>query len=330
MQTLKLLAATVLVVLVSGCATNTETEVTSQPESSVTEEAQTQLMEPLIKRNFPDPDLLFHEGTYYAYATNHNLKNVQYAKSTDLVTWDVSNQDAFPKLPKWVIANLTWAPEVTPWPDGSFRLYFTARNAEFPKQCIGVATSDSPEGPFEAQGEGMLVCPESLGGAIDAYVYLEDSRPYLVWKNDGNCCGIQTDLFIQELAPDGLSLVSEPVSLLTTSESWEGILVEAPTLVKKDGKYHLFYSANDYYSEYYAIGHAQSDSLFGPYEKTPGPFLSTSKLEGKVIGPGGQDVIQDQSGNWRIFFHGWNISKSARYMYGLEFGKDLDWPELTD
>lgn len=329
MQSLKSLALAALVFSLSACAAVIESPSSSETSSSVPEETESELMEPLIKRNFPDPDLLFHEGIYYAYATNHNLKNVQFAKSTDLVTWEVSNQDVLPELPKWAIPNLTWAPEVSRWPDGSFRLYFTARNAEFPKQCIGVATATSPEGPFEAHGEGMLVCPELLGGAIDASVFREGDRHYLIWKNDGNCCGIQTDLFIQELAADGLSLISEPRSLLTTSASWEGTLVEAPTLVKKDNKYHLFYSANDYYSQFYAIGHAQSASLFGPYEKTAGPFLSSGILDGKVIGPGGQDVIQDQNGNWRIFFHGWNISKSARYMYGLVFGQDLDWPEAA-
>lgn len=323
-----LLTAAILVSL-SGCGADPEpsqSEVEATPSESVAPVST--LMKPLIKENFPDPDLLFHEGTYYAYATNHNLKNVRLATSQNLVDWEVLNADALPKLPSWAIPNLTWAPEVTAWPDGSFRLYFTARNAAFPKQCIGVAHSDSPSGPFTAVGEQMLVCPESLGGAIDATVFFDQGVPYLIWKNDGNCCGIRTDLLIQQLSEDGYSLVSDPVPLLTTSETWEGILIEAPTLVKKDEKYHLFYSANDYYSEFYAVGHAQSDSLFGPYEKTPGPFLSTEKLEGRVIGPGGQDVILDQAGNWRIFFHGWNISKSARYMYGLTFGPDLEWPSV--
>jgi beta-xylosidase len=285
-----------------------------------------QLRDPLIKRNFPDPDLLLHEGTYYAYATNHNLNNVQVATSKNLTDWEVLTIDALPNLPKWILEGNTWAPEVSSWPDGSFRMYFTARNAAFPKQCIGVATADNPLGPFEVQGNQMLVCPENLGGAIDAAVFFEEEIPYLIWKNDGNCCGIQTDLFIQQLSTDGLTLISEPVSLLSTSESWEGILIEAPTLVKREGRYHLFYSANDYYSQYYAVGHASSADLMGPYIKSDGPLLSSEILKDKVIGPGGQDLIQDQYGNWKIFFHGWNISKSARYMYSLDM-QDVGWPE---
>lgn len=327
----KLIAIASLIVLsvTTGCSSESQSPATTTTTSDApTAEEVVKLMEPAIRWNFPDPDILFHEGAYFAYATNHNLKNVQIATSTDLVSWEVLSDDAFPKLPSWALPNLTWAPEVSPWPDGSFRLYFTARNAGFPKQCIGVAKSNSPLGPFEAVGDGMLVCPEQLGGAIDATVFFEDQTPYLIWKNDGNCCGIQTDLFIQELSSEGLSLVSDPISLLTTSQDWEGILIEAPTLIKRHNVYHFFYSANDYYSENYAVGHAVSDSLFGPFVKTPGPFLSTGGLDGLVRGPGGQDVIQDQQGDWHIFFHGWNISQSARYMYSLKFGDGVEWPEV--
>lgn len=283
-------------------------------------------MKPVIKWNFPDPDLLLHEGTYYAYATNHNLNNVQVATSSDLENWEVLTSDVLPKLPKWALTGNTWAPEVHRWADGTFRMYFTARNADFSKQCIGVASSNNPLGPFEAQGDQMMVCPEELGGAIDATVFVEGKTSYLIWKNDGNCCGIQTDLFLQELSADGLSLVGEAVSLLSTSESWEGILIEAPTLVKREGKYHLLYSANDYYSEYYAIGIASSESLTGPYIKSDGPLISSKSLFSKVIGPGGQDLIEVSPGKWQIFFHGWNISKSARYMYSLDMD-EVGWPD---
>ena len=39
---------------------------------------------PVIDQDFPDPDVLEVDGTYYAYATNGNARNVQVATSTDL------------------------------------------------------------------------------------------------------------------------------------------------------------------------------------------------------------------------------------------------------
>jgi beta-xylosidase len=311
--------------LMAGCS-ESKPEM-SEPELEKATTTESALMEPLIRWNFPDLDILEVDGAYYAYATNHNLNNVQVATSDDLRVWQVLTMDALPELPSWALEGHTWAPEVARWPDNSFRMYFTARNAAFPKQCIGVAVAESPLGPFRAMGEQMLVCPEELGGAIDATVFFDDNIPYLIWKNDGNCCGVLTSLFIQRLSSDGLSLEGDRIALLETSESWEGILVEAPTMIKRGDKYHLFYSANDYYSEFYAVGHASSESLFGPFIKSQGPLLSTAGLGNKVIGPGGQDLFEKSPGNWEIFFHGWNISKSARYMYSLNMEVDVGWPE---
>lgn len=325
-------AALALTGCVSGDTSETDAAGPAATESSEDQTANEQaaaLREPAIKRNFPDPDVLEHDGVYYAYATNHNLKNVQVATSTDLKTWEVLNRDGLPVFPRWVIPNLTWAPEVTKWPDGSFRLYFTARNAAFPKQCLGVAMSDNPLGPFEVKGDEMLVCPEELGGAIDATVFFEGDIGYLIWKNDGNCCGVPTNFYIAELSPDGLALVSEPEILLGTTEEWEGILIEAPTLIKVADTYYMFYSANDYGSDRYAVGYATSQNLLGPFTKAEGPWLSTAFFEGRIIGPGGQDIFLDNNGQWHALFHGWNISKSARYMYSFELNFVDGHPELV-
>ncbi len=318
----------------AGCSLQAEPAgQTAEPQpvesESTAQEPEFSLLDPVIRRNFPDPDVIEHEGVYYAYATNHNLKNVQVATSTDLINWQVPNLDVLPNLPRWVIPNLTWAPEVSKWPDGTFRLYFTARNAAFPKQCLGVASASSPLGPFEVQGDSMLVCPEELGGAIDATVYFDNETPYLIWKNDGNCCGIPTSFYMSELSQDGLSIVAEPVILLGTSQDWEGILIEAPTLIKEGSTYYLFYSANDYGSENYAVGYATSDNLFGPYTKFDGPWLSTELFDGRIIGPGGQDIFKDKNGQWHALFHGWNISKSARYMYHRPLNFVEGRPELV-
>ncbi|MEE6288198.1 glycoside hydrolase family 43 protein [Georgenia sp. MJ173] len=158
---------------------------------------------PVINDDFPDPDVLEVDGVYYAYGTNGNLRNVRVARSTDLASWEVLD-DALPQLPSWVIPGKTWAPEVTALEDGSYVLYFTATNLTPTLQCIGVATADVPEGPFEVVGDQMLVCPEGEGGAIDASTFLDDDGTrYLLWKNDGNCCSLDTWLYLAPLREDG-------------------------------------------------------------------------------------------------------------------------------
>lgn len=280
---------------------------------------------PLINRNFPDPDVILVGDTYYAYSTESNLRNVQIATSKDLVTWEVLNKDAMPSLPRFALKGRTWAPEVIQMEQNRFALYFTARNADPDFQCIGVAIADNPEGPFEAKGEKMLVCPDQIGGAIDATTILDGDKRYLIWKNDGNCCGQDTWIWAAELSQDGLSLSTEPKQLFKQDLEWEGNLVEAPTIIKRGDKYVMLYSANSYGSEIYKMGFAVADSIYGPWVKNPDPLLASGMLDRKIRGPGGQDIIARPDGSTVLMLHGWNRSNSARYLYGIE----LDWDGAT-
>jgi arabinan endo-1,5-alpha-L-arabinosidase len=276
---------------------------------------------PVIGDDFPDPDLLEVDGTYYAYATNGNNQNVRVARSDDLTEWEAL-PDALPTLPPWVIPGKTWAPEVTEIGPGRFVMYFTATNFRPTAQCVGVALASAPEGPFEAVGDAMLVCPTELGGAIDASTFLDtDGTRYLLWKNDGNCCGLDTWLWIAPLSPDGTALAGDPVQLVKQDLPWEGTLVEAPTLVEHEGTYVLLYSANDYGSGAYTIGFATAPAATGPYTKSPEPLLSTSMTGERFIGPGGQDVVVGPDGQDELVFHSWEGGQTYRAMNVLP----LEW-----
>ena len=296
----------VAALLLAGCGSDSPG---GGAEPSATAEASEASAGPVIDQDFPDPDVLEVDGTYYAYGTNGQNRNVQVASSTDLETWEVLTQDALPELPSWVIPGKTWAPEVTELEDGSFVMYPTATNFEPTFQCIAVATADAPEGPFEIVGDEMLICPEDEGGAIDASTFLdEDGTRYLLWKNDGNCCGKDTWLYIAPLSDDGLSLAGDATRLVKQDQPFEGNLVEAPTLVERDGTYVLMYSANDYGSDAYAIGYATADSPTGPFTKSEEPLLTTESSGGKYVGPGGQDVVTAPDGSDVLVFHSWDIA----------------------
>lgn len=284
---------------------------------------------PVLGDDFPDPDVLEVDGTYFAYATNANLDNVQVARSTDLIQWEPL-EDALPDLPTWVIPGKTWAPEVMALDDGSYVLYFTATNFDPTLQCIGVATADDPAGPFTVVGEQMLVCPAEEGGAIDAATFRDDDgTAYLLWKNDGNCCGHDTWIYAAPLAADGLTLAGEPTRLIKQDQTWEGHLVEAPTLVKRDGAYVLLYSANDYGGAEYAIGYATASAPAGPYEKAPGPLLTTQMTGGRFVGPGGQDVVVGPDGQDRLVFHSWYGEETYRALNVLPLRFEDGRPEVV-
>ncbi|MGW6984867.1 family 43 glycosylhydrolase [Streptomyces sp. NPDC054932] len=277
---------------------------------------------PVFDRDFPDPDVVKVGGTYHAYATNGEGRYVQHATSRDLIHWSASASDPLPELGAWAEPNrsLVWAPEVFDNGRG-FTMYYTAHDRAGDRQCIGVALSSSPDGPFLPHGGEPLVCPVERGGAIDAASYAEDGRRYLLWKDDGNCCGADTWIHLQAVTWDGTRTTGEPVALLRQDRTWEGELIEAPTLVRRGGRYVLFYSADSYEGGGYKSGYAVASALRGPYTKGAAPLMTTESFDGAVRGPGGQDVVVGPDGRDRIVFHGWSPDGSRRrVLYVADLG----------
>ena len=272
---------------------------------------------PVLDEDFPDPDLLRVGDTWYGYATQRTgpFGNLQLATSKDLRSWTLLTTDPLPKLPAWATTGRTWAPDVSAAP-GGYVLYFAAHSVDPDVQCIGVARSTSPTGPFTPVGTAPLVCPADLGGAIDPASFVDaDGSRYLLYKNDGNCCGKDTWLWLQRTSPDGLRLVGAPTKLVKQDQAWEGNLVEAPDLVRHGSTYTLLYSANDYSGPKYATGYATAPAITGPYTKATQPLLTSSSTD--VVGPGGEDVVSGTDGTSRIAFHGWDPAQTRRALYVL-------------
>ena len=104
--------------------------------------------------------------------------------------------DALPQLPEWAAQGLTWAPSILQH-GSTFVLYNTARYAEVGLQCISRAVSDSPESPFTDDSTVPFICQTELGGSIDPSPFIDiDGKAYLLWKNDGNCCGKPVNIWI--------------------------------------------------------------------------------------------------------------------------------------
>jgi len=266
-----------------------------------------------VDADFPDPDVVATNGGFLAFATNSFGANIQVASSPDMHTWTVEQRDALPKLPAWASKGRTWAPDVSEI-GGRAVMYFTAEHTDSGRQCIGVATSSTVAGTFTPASTTPLVCPLDLGGAIDPDTFVDtDGRVYLVYKTDGNCCGLDTWIEIAPLAADGLSLAGPPHRLITQTEPWEGQLVEAPTLIRHDDRYVLLYSANDYSTAKYAVGAASSSTLLGPYVKQSVPVVSSELSDGLWDGPGGQDVVITGDHAYLVF-HSWDENHIYRGM----------------
>jgi beta-xylosidase len=250
-----------------------------------------------------DPAILPVGGAgYVLFGTTDWRSNVPTATSTDLVHW-VDVPDALPVLPRWAASSIsmTWAPSVIAV-GSRYLMYMTTEEAASGRQCIGLATSASPTGPFDDASKRPFLCQQNLGGSIDPQVEPDGAgHLVLVWKNDGNCCGLPTGIWEQNLTADGLHLVGRPRRLLSADEPWQHGNIEAPALTPAGTKgWWLFYSGGDWRTSEYATGVAYCPSLRSPCrEVLDHPFLpSTATLRT----PSGLDTFTDAKGQkWAAF-----------------------------
>lgn len=231
-----------------------------------------------------DPSVITVGDTFYMYATNAeadmDCSYIRGWKSKNLTDWTLIGNVFTPARTAWAV-NTLWAPEVIE-KSGKYYMYYSGFDILKNRLGIGLAVSDSPEGPFkEIEGEfgGKTYtkeeCPFDFGYAvIDPSPFIDDNGDvYLYFSQDQKDkvssiygCKLQSDMVSVEKG----SVTAEP--LVYPSQKWEGINSvnkwnEAPFMVKHGGKYMLFYSANYYQKNNYSVGVAISDNPLKNFEK---------------------------------------------------------------
>jgi xylan 1,4-beta-xylosidase len=234
-----------------------------------------------------DPDVIYHDGTYYLYPTGDNRGYDVYL-SRDLVHWKKGARVFRSGQPH------VWAPDVVFNPsDGRFYLYYTA------DRKIGVAVSDRPDAAFTDLG--ILI-----KNAIDADMFLDDDGKYYLyyakWQDSG--------IFVQPMESP-LRKKGRPVELIRPTEPWEinhRPTTEAPFMLKHGDTYYLLYSGGSPDSADYAIGYATARDSLGPFSKYRGnPIM---KRHNGVYGPGHCAVIATPDGKlWMVYHQKTNASK---------------------
>ena len=281
---------------------------------------------PVFRQNFPDAFILLNGGRFIAYSTN-NGPNVPMAASTDLVHWTFvgdaagKQRDAMPKLGSWAKTGFTWAPEVMQL-GSKYLLYYTASDARKNAQCVGVAVSSDPLGPFVDDRSDPIVCQTQLGGSIDASPFQDaDGKLYLYFKNDGNRVHARTSLWGQPLGADGLSVTGQPVEMIKDDQAWEARVVEAPSMVKSPAGYQLFFSGGFFGwnpqeggLSPYAMGYASCTGPLGPCtaaQENPILHSFNDREAGCLSGPGHQSIFTVGQRSF-ISFHAWEATSGCR------------------
>ncbi|WP_236718028.1 family 43 glycosylhydrolase [Actinoplanes sp. TFC3] len=170
--------------------------------------------------------------------------------------------------------------------------------------------------------DGWYADPDVATYGGQYWVYPTSSRPY----------DQQTylDAFSSE---DLVHWTKHPKVLTTANVSWARRAVWAPAPVQRNGKYYLYFGANDIQSnaELGGIGVAVADRPEGPYVDAIGKPLIGQFVNGAQ--PIDQDVFVDDDGQAYMYYGGWqhaNVVKLNSDMTSLgTFADGSTYKEIT-
>lgn len=291
------------------------------------EAANPDIINPVLPGDRPDPTVIKIDDTYWASATSNEWAPLfPIFKSTDLVNWELETY-VFPDgAPDWAYKNF-WAPELAyDAEQDKVYAYYTARDEDSDRLSIGVASADSPEGPYS--DHGPLVAQDL--GSIDAYEARDkDGTLYMLWKEDGNSQGEPTPMWAQEITEDRTELVGEKHELFRNDKEWEAHLVEGISIFEANDYFYATYSAGsccDVACDY-KTGVARSKSLLGPWEKYQENPVITDNEDWKCAGHG--SVVQ-QEDDFYFLYHAYSMEGTVyvgreAVLEKIEWTDD-DWP----
>ncbi|WP_026360939.1 family 43 glycosylhydrolase [Amycolatopsis nigrescens] len=307
--------------------------VVVDPGSAVADESPRLYTNPISAAaadTFADPVLIRgKDGFWYAVSTSDPLREgeifrhqLPILRSADLTTWEhVADVFSTATRPVWMAPDAElWAPDIR-YVDGRYLLYFMVTDTNlYPggDSAIGVATADSPVGPWSDAG-GPLVAPrpDTEGGfkwTFDPAMFTDSDGTR--WLYYGSYLG---GLVVVPLSADGLRVTGEEIQI-STSHRYEGAYV-----VRHGDWYYLFGSASNC-----CAGPTAGYSVFAARARGPaGPFIDRdgdSLLESRT---GGTPVLQPNGNTWIGTGHNAMIRDTAGQEWLVYHAIDRDDPYLN-
>lgn len=272
---------------------------------------------PILDGFRADPDIRVFGDTYYIYPTSDkpDWQTTDFScwSSKDLVHW--KNEGVILD----VAHNLSWA-NIKAWAptivarNGKYYLYFVANGR------IGVATSDSPNGPFaDALGRPLIDAKTAAFPTypIDPDVFIDDDGQAYLYYGNGHLAAVK-------LNPDMISLDGTPVEITPKDVAQpfrEGIFV-----IKRKGLYYFMWSVDDAQSDNYRVAYGTSRSPLGPIEIPKNNIIL--QKHGPVKGTGHHSVINvPGTDRWYVAYHRHAIPDGSGFkrdvcLAKMEFNQD--------
>ena len=256
---------------------------------------------PVVDGWYADPESRVYGDTVYMYVTNSLPFEEQ--KNLDLVTTDdLSNFKIYRNiLDMDTYRGATfaiWAPTVID-KDGRYYIIFAANNIRSESEIGGlyIGVADAPTGPFRnvfADGRPLINAIYNNAQPIDAHLFKDDDGAiylyYGGWRHMMVCKMNET--------MDGFERMPEPAFDGIAREITPDAYVEAPYVMKIDGKYHLMYSSGNWTNGTYCVKGAIADSPTSEF-KYYGDVLKASDL---ADGPGHNSAFCFGD-KWYVAYH---------------------------
>lgn len=299
-------------------------------------------MAPAYDGYFADPFVLRVGDHYYAYGTGAFVdgRAFEVLASADLRSWHRVGGALEPLAVPDGDQLDYWAPEVAEH-GGRFFLYYSAGRGDVGHR-VRVAVAEAPAGPFRDQGHELT--PDELF-AIDASPFRDDDgRWYLYYAHDVlDAERVGTMLAADELV-DMTSLGGEARTILRPRADWQIYArdrpmygqrydwhtLEGPFVVKRQGRYWLFFSTGSWQADGYAMSYAVADAPLGPFTEPGGDRPSLlARGRGDSRGPGHCSVVMGPDDHDYLVYHAWGAGAAKRQMYVEPLTWSPDGPQLA-
>jgi hypothetical protein len=231
-----------------------------------------------------------------------------------------------------------WAPDAAE-KNGKYFLYFPVKDKQDVFR-IGVATGDSPAGPFKAQPEAI-----KNSFSMDPAVFKDSDGKYYMyfgglwggqlqrWKSgeykaddEAQPADDQPALlpFVARMADDMLEFAEKPKAVKIVDEKGKLLLsgdhdrrfFEASWVHKYKGNYYFSYSTGDTHFIAYAMGKS-------PY----GPFTYKGKILEPVLGWTNHHSITEVDGKWYLFYHDAQVSNGDTHLRNIKQPIEIHYNE---
>jgi GH43 family beta-xylosidase len=276
-------------------------------------------------------------GTYYSYNSGEQPAGWVINKSEDGIHWLKLVNNGYPNG-TWGKSEF-WVPKVIEY-KGKYYMYYCARkDASYPSASVGLAIADKPEGPFQDVGYSILDGTELEGfHVIDPkpfidplsgkkYLYVSKGAHYQYYHEYFKTEVTHSIIYGMELSEDMTKVIGKPIEMIRPSQEWEyksydrkgkTLWNEAPQVFEHNGTYYMTYSANNFTTQYYAIGVATAKSPLGPWTKqATNPVASSTATIKKT---GHSTVVPSPDGS--EFFTAYTTLKSGRFTSRIGFRPD--------